>query len=112
MSARAINKVIYKVTSLIATVVACLLPTAAISVLTTSWAETNQQKLLWIGSFTIIFAMGLVAFTNQIPKVHVFMAAATYVLHVRIQTLSCGRVKADLLLTLGFPLFLVVFVRD
>jgi len=68
-----------KVTSLVATAIACVLPTVAIAVLTTTLAVTTQQKLLWIGGFTILFAMGVVAFTSEISKAHVFMAAATYV---------------------------------
>ncbi|GAB1315611.1 hypothetical protein MFIFM68171_05821 [Madurella fahalii] len=67
-----------KVTSLIATVVACMLPTVAIGVLTTSTADSNLHKLLWIGGFTALFAMGLTAFTNEISRVQVFMAAAAF----------------------------------
>jgi len=67
-----------KVTSLVAIAIACVLPTVAIGVLTTTLAVTNQQKLLWIGGFTILFAMGVTAFTNEISKAHVFMAAATF----------------------------------
>jgi hypothetical protein len=67
-----------KATSLVATAIACALPTAAIAVLTTALAVTHQQKLLWIGGFTILFAIGIVAFTNEISKAHVFMAAATF----------------------------------
>ncbi len=49
-------------TSFVATVVACLLPTLAIGVLTT--AETTAQKLGYIGGFTAMFAIGLLWFTD------------------------------------------------
>ncbi|KAK5656089.1 hypothetical protein OQA88_5228 [Cercophora sp. LCS_1] len=69
-----------KVTSLIATVVACVLPTVAIGVLTTTTAtDSTVHKLLWIGSFTILFALGLTTFTNEVSRVQIFMAAAAYV---------------------------------
>ena len=46
-----------KFTSFVATVVACLLPTVAISILTT--AETRAQKLGYIAGFTALFSIGL-----------------------------------------------------
>jgi len=68
-----------KVTSLIATVVACVLPTVAIGVLTTTTStDSTLHKLLWIGSFTILFALGLTAFTNEVSRVQIFMAAAAF----------------------------------
>jgi hypothetical protein len=80
MSVLVIAKAINKVTSLIATVVACVLPTVAIGVLTATTAtDSTLQKLLWIGGFTILFALGLVAFENEVSRVHIFMAAAAYV---------------------------------
>jgi len=60
--------------------VACLVPTMAIAVLTTTAADSKLQKLVWIGGFTILFAMGLTTFASEISRVQVFMAAAAYVL--------------------------------
>lgn len=87
-----------KVTSLVATAIACVLPTVAIAVLTTTLAVTTQQKLLWIGGFTILFAMGVVAFTSEISKAHVFMAAATYVPYCVHHHPISGRVQTNYLL--------------
>jgi len=64
-------------TSGVATVVACLLPTLAIGVLTT--AQGNIQKLLYIGGFTALFAIGLMLLTDVgTSKVQVFTATAAF----------------------------------
>jgi hypothetical protein len=91
-----------KATSLVATAIACALPTAAIAVLTTALAVTHQQKLLWIGGFTILFAIGIVAFTNEISKAHVFMAAATSVSPSSFDLLECKLIVY--IRRLAFPL--------
>jgi hypothetical protein len=93
---------ISKATSLVATAIACALPTAAIAVLTTALAVTHQQKLLWIGGFTILFAIGIVAFTNEISKAHVFMAAATSVSPSSFDLLECKLIVY--IRRLAFPL--------
>lgn len=65
-----------KFTSVIATVVACLLPTAAIGILTT--AKTTPQKLGYIAGFTAIFAIGLMWLTDAgTSRANIFMATAT-----------------------------------
>ncbi|KAK5635368.1 hypothetical protein RRF57_011080 [Xylaria bambusicola] len=68
------HSVILNITSGVATVIACLLPTVAITVLTT--AETTWQKLLWIGGFTAMFSISLVIFTSEVPRMHIFSATA------------------------------------
>ncbi|RYP64242.1 hypothetical protein DL771_008866 [Monosporascus sp. 5C6A] len=65
-----------KITSAVATVVACMLPTGAIAVLTT--ADTTLSKLLWIGGFTLLFSMGLTYLTSEISRVHTFTATAAF----------------------------------
>ncbi|KAH8754620.1 hypothetical protein F5883DRAFT_526748 [Diaporthe sp. PMI_573] len=70
------ERIVSKITSFFATVVACLLPTGAIAVLTT--ADTTLHKLLWIGGFTMLFSMGLSVFTSEISRVQIFMAAAAF----------------------------------
>jgi len=63
-------------TSAVATLVACVLPTVAIGILTT--ADTTIQKLGYIGGFTVIFAIGLMLFTEPgTPRSHIFTATAT-----------------------------------
>ncbi|RYP48198.1 hypothetical protein DL768_005858 [Monosporascus sp. mg162] len=63
-----------KITSGVATVIACLLSTLAIAVLTT--AKTAWQRLLWIGGFTAMFSIGLMFLTSETPRVHIFSATA------------------------------------
>ena len=62
-------------TASVATVVACVLPTVAIGVLTT--AHGNTEKLLYIGGFTALFAIGLMFFTDaNTTRVQIFTATA------------------------------------
>jgi hypothetical protein len=69
------QKRILKITSLLATVVACLLPTVAIGILST--AKTNRDRLLYIGGFTTLFAIGLLLFTESgTSRLNIFMATA------------------------------------
>ncbi|KAK4112321.1 hypothetical protein N656DRAFT_798132 [Canariomyces notabilis] len=69
--------VMLQFTSGAATVVACLLPTLAIGILTT--AETRLQRLLYIGGFTALFAIGVqwLADANT-SRVQVFTATAAF----------------------------------
>lgn len=62
-------------TSAVATVIACLLPTVAIAVL--SKVQTNKELLGLIAAFTAIFAMGLMALTEAgTSRVDIFTATA------------------------------------
>jgi hypothetical protein len=64
-------------TTFITTVVACLLPTLAIGILTT--AETTRDKLLYIGGFTAMFAIGLLWLTEAgSSRLQVFTATAAF----------------------------------
>jgi hypothetical protein len=63
-----------KFTSHAATVVACVLPTFAIGVL--AQARGLTQKLLYIGSFTALFSIGLMCLTNETSRVQIFTATA------------------------------------
>ncbi|KAK0711965.1 hypothetical protein B0H67DRAFT_304048 [Lasiosphaeris hirsuta] len=65
-------------TSAVATVVACLLPTLAISILTTARGMT--ETLLYIGGFTALFSVGLMALATETSRVQIFTATAAYVL--------------------------------
>lgn len=70
------QKRILNFTSFLATVVACVLPTVAIGILST--AKTKRDKLLYIGGFTTLFAIGLLLFTEPgTSRISVFMATAT-----------------------------------
>lgn len=63
------------VASSVATVIACVLPTLAIAILAVQ--ETLLQRLLYIGGFTLIFAVTLMALTDrQTPRTQVFTATA------------------------------------
>jgi hypothetical protein len=100
-----------KVTSLIATVVACVLPTVAIGVLTTTTStDSTLHKLLWIGSFTILFALGLTAFTNEVSRVQIFMAAAAYVYPLingfRLERFALTKTR------IRFSAIMVVFIHE
>ena len=64
-------------TSGVATVVACLLPTLAISILTTACGMT--ETLLYIGGFTALFSIGLMILTTDTSRVQIFTATAAYV---------------------------------
>jgi len=56
-------------------VIACILPTVAIGVLTT--AKTTMQKLLYIGGFTALFAIGVMWLTDAgTSRLSVFTATA------------------------------------
>ncbi len=64
-----------KFTSAIATIVACVLPTVAIGILTT--AKTTLQKLCYIGGFTALFAIGLMWLTDAgTSRSNIFTATA------------------------------------
>jgi len=57
------------------TVVACALPTVAIDILST--AKTKKDRLLYIGGFTIMFAIGLLLFIEaSTSRINIFMATA------------------------------------
>jgi hypothetical protein len=69
------EKTMLRFTSSVATVVACILPTLAISILTT--AHGTLQILLYIGGFTALFAIGLMFLTNaDTTRVEIFTATA------------------------------------
>ncbi|KAK0742690.1 hypothetical protein B0T18DRAFT_447602 [Schizothecium vesticola] len=61
------EKNMQRFTSAVATVVACLLPTLAISVLTTARGMT--ETLLYIGGFTVMFAIGLMILAKHTSTV-------------------------------------------
>jgi hypothetical protein len=62
-------------TSGVAMVIACILPTVAIGILTT--AQTTMQKLLYIGGFTALFAIGVMGLTDAgTSRVNIFTATA------------------------------------
>ena len=64
-----------KFTSSVAMVVACVLPTVAIGILTT--AQTTKQRLLYIGGFTALFAIGVMWLTDAgTSRVSIFTATA------------------------------------
>ncbi|GAB1316088.1 hypothetical protein MFIFM68171_06298 [Madurella fahalii] len=68
---------IIRFTSFVTTVVACLLPTVAIVVLST--AETRGQIFAYISGFTAMFSMGLMWLTDAATKrVQVFTATAAF----------------------------------
>ncbi len=64
-----------KFTSFVATVLACALPTVAIDILTT--AKTDRDKLLYIGGFTMLFAIGLLLVSEAgTSRIQIFTATA------------------------------------
>jgi len=66
---------IQKLTSALAMVIACVLPTVAIGVLTT--AQTMVERLRYLGSFTTLFAIGVMWFSDaNTPRVNIFAATA------------------------------------
>jgi len=68
---------ILRATSLLTTIIACLLPIGAIAVLTT--AKTTRDKLLYIFGFTMAFVFGLVTLTDAgISRVQIFVATAAF----------------------------------
>ena len=71
------EKNMQRFTAAVATVVACLLPTLAIGVLTTARGMT--QILLYIGGFTALFAIGLMILAKDTSTVQIFTATAAYV---------------------------------
>lgn len=76
-------------TSFVATVVACLLPTVAITVLST--VHTTAMLLGFIALFTAIFAIGLMSLTNPgTSRTEIFTATAAFsaVLVVFVQNQS------------------------
>src|SRR6266699_3897191 len=92
------EKTILKFTSAAATVAACILPTVAIGILTT--ATTTTQKLLYIGGFTALFAIGLMYLTDETARVQIFTATAAYVVplpvnHGRAPNPANRRAPAD-----------------
>ncbi|KAK0703019.1 hypothetical protein B0T26DRAFT_756609 [Lasiosphaeria miniovina] len=65
------------VASFTATIVACVLPTLAIAIL--AQQEHMLQRLLYIGGFTVAFAVMLMALTDcSTSRVHVFTATAAF----------------------------------
>jgi hypothetical protein len=59
-------------------IIACVLPTVAIGVLTT--AQTTVERLRYIGGFTALFAIGVMWFSDaKTPRVNIFAATAAYV---------------------------------
>ncbi|KAI3316516.1 hypothetical protein HD806DRAFT_517345 [Xylariaceae sp. AK1471] len=70
------DSITLKITSGLSTVVACLLPTIAIGVLTT--ANTTLQKILYIGGFSAIFAIAIMLFTPNTPRLQIFTATAAF----------------------------------
>ncbi|KAK0750816.1 hypothetical protein B0T18DRAFT_57313 [Schizothecium vesticola] len=70
------EKNMQRFTSAVATVVACLLPTLAISVLTTARGMT--ETLLYIGGFTVMFAIGLMILAKDTSTVQTFTATAAF----------------------------------
>jgi len=68
------GKTMKRWSSAIVTLVACVLPTASIAVLTT--AETLRDRLLYIGGFTLLFAMGLMILAKGVTRVQIFTATA------------------------------------
>lgn len=66
-----------KFTAGVTMVIACILPTVAIGVLTT--AKTTMQKLLYIGGFTALFAIGVMWLTDAgTSRLSVFTATAAF----------------------------------
>ncbi|KAK0619107.1 hypothetical protein B0T14DRAFT_495936 [Immersiella caudata] len=61
-------------TTAAATILACLLPTLAISMLTTARGMT--ETLLYIGGFTILFAIGLMILARETTTLQIFTATA------------------------------------
>jgi len=70
------EKNMQRFTAAVATVVACLLPTLAIGVLTTARGMT--QTLLYIGGFTALFAIGLMILAKDTSTVQIFTATAAF----------------------------------
>lgn len=67
---------ILRVTSILTTVVACLLPTVAISIL--ARVHTMSMILGLIALFTAIFAVGLVLLSSGSSRVEIFTATAAF----------------------------------
>jgi len=65
-----------RISSTITTVVACLLPTVAISVL--AELHTMGQTLGAIAGFTALFALGLSWLTGGTSRVEIFTATAAF----------------------------------
>ncbi|KAK0714537.1 hypothetical protein B0H67DRAFT_644387 [Lasiosphaeris hirsuta] len=70
------EKNMLRFTSAIATIVACLLPTLAISILTTARGMT--ETLLYIGGFTTLFSIGLMILATETSRVQIFTATAAF----------------------------------
>ncbi|KAH8891763.1 hypothetical protein GQ53DRAFT_746258 [Thozetella sp. PMI_491] len=65
------------IASSVATVVACVLPTVAIGILST--AQGTMHKLLYIGGFTMLFAIGLIILTDcSTSRIQIFTATAAF----------------------------------
>lgn len=72
------EKGILRFTSAVSTIVACLLPTIAITVL--SQLHRTRDLLLTIAGFAIVFAVGLIFLTNgTASRIDIFTATAAYV---------------------------------
>jgi len=65
-----------KFTSFVATIVACLLPTASIAILAT--AKTTPQRLGYIAGFTALFAIMLMWLTDAKSRVPIFTATSAF----------------------------------
>ncbi|KAM7214659.1 putative isoleucyl-tRNA synthetase [Rhypophila decipiens] len=70
------GKSMERFTSGVVTVVASMLPTMAIAILTT--ADTLRDKLLYIGGFTALFSIGLMVLTSETSRVQIFTATAAF----------------------------------
>jgi len=71
------EKRILKFTSSVATVIACLLPTLSIAIL--SKVHETEHLIIYIAGFTAIFAVGLMFLTNAATsRVEIFTATAAF----------------------------------
>ncbi|KAM7197145.1 hypothetical protein V8F33_005804 [Rhypophila sp. PSN 637] len=70
------GKSMERFTSGVVTVVASMLPTMAIAILTT--ADMLRDKLLYIGGFTALFSIGLMILTSETSRVQIFTATAAF----------------------------------
>jgi hypothetical protein len=69
------SKMIVKVKSVVKTLAACLVPTAAIAVLAS--VHRTAELIGFIGLFTLLFAVGLIIFASKTPTMaEIFTATA------------------------------------
>lgn len=71
---------IIRITSMVTTVLACLLPTIAIIIL--SRVDTIGATLGLISLFTALFALGLILLSSGSSRMQIFTATAVYELHL------------------------------